>query len=239
MSLNDPEIVRRQYASEKGLAARSSLYVETTGAFAGDVAFDAIAEVSPERFLEVGCGPGWFSARVQRELGAAVIATDTSPRMLELATAEGFETQLADVQQLPFADGEFDAAAANWMLYHVPDVDRGLAELARVLRPGGRLVAITNGKDHLLELWRLVGAEDMRIGRHLAFDADNGAEQLERLFSRVQKLDCTGTVAISDRDAVVRYIESTEQWRPLAERVPERLEPFVARRSNFVFVADK
>ncbi|MDQ5820779.1 MAG: class I SAM-dependent methyltransferase [Actinomycetota bacterium] len=235
--MRDPAYVREQYASEEGLAARSSLYGETTGPFAGDVAFDAVAEASPGRMLEVGCGNGWFSARVQRELGVAVVAIDQSERMVELARVEGVDARVANVQALPFADGEFDLVAANWMLYHVADLDRGLAEISRVLTPGGRLVAITNGKDHLLELWRLVGAEETRLWRDVSFGAENGAEILARHFRDVELWDSSGTVVITGREAVVRYVESSKTWKHLADRVPARVDRFIARRSNVVFVA--
>ncbi len=238
--LRDPAYVREQYASEKGLVDRVSLYGKTTGPFAGDVAFEAVAEVAPRRLLEVGCGTGWFSSRVARELGAEVVATDQSEPMLELARAEGLDARMADVQALPFADGEFDCVAAHWMLYHVPDLDRGLAEIARVLGPGGRLVAITNGRDHLLELWELVGADELRISRDSAFGAENGAEVLARHFSTVEVRDARGTVEVQSREAVVRYLASSERWRPLLERIPADVDPpFVARRSNVVFVATK
>ena len=190
--------------------------------------------------VEVGCGPGWFSAAVQRELGAEVVAVDTSERMVELARAEGVDASVGDVQDLPFETGSFDGAAANWMLYHVPDVDRAAAELARVLRPGGRLVAITNGVDHLQEVWDLVDAMQQRRTREYPFGAENGGDVLRRHFGRVEMRDAGGTVTIDDRDAIVRYIGSTASWHAYADRIPERVDlPLVARRSNVVFVADK
>jgi SAM-dependent methyltransferase len=238
--MRDPRYVRNQYASEGGLTARAALYEETTGPFAGDVAFDAVAEVSPARMLEVGCGTGWFAARVQRELGAEVVAVDQSERMVELARAAGVDARVGDVEDLPFDDASFDCVAANWMLYHVPDLDQGLAEIARVLVPGGRLVAITNGKDHLLELWALVGAEDRRLGRDFSFGAENGADMLRRHFGTVERRDAGGTVTVREREPVVRYLRSMEAWAPLADNVPEDPAlPLVARRSNVVFVATR
>jgi ubiquinone/menaquinone biosynthesis C-methylase UbiE len=237
--LRDPTHVREQYASETNLVARASLYQETAGRFAGDVAFDAVAEVDPRRFLEVGCGTGWFAARVERELGAEVVAVDQSARMVELAGEAGIDARVGDVQELPFADGEFDCVAANWMLYHVSDLDRGLAEIARVLRGGGRLVAVTVGIDHLLELWDLVGAGEIRLARDLGFSAENGAEKLRRHFKHVETRDASGTVTIREREPIVRYVASSEVWRHLSRRVPERLdEPLVARTSVVVFVAE-
>lgn len=235
--VRDPAYVREQYARETNLAARASLYGETTGPFAGDVAFEAVAEVAPRRLLEVGCGTGWFAARVQRELGAAVVGVDQSARMVELARIEGIEAHVGDVQALRFADGSFDCVAANWMLYHVADLDRGLREIARVLSGTGRLVAITNGIDHLLELWQGVGLAEARTSRAFDFGAENGAAALAPHFQHVDVRDASGTVRIESRDAVVRYVESTA-WGEQAS-IPGRMDPFTARRSNVVFVADK
>jgi SAM-dependent methyltransferase len=237
--MREPAYVRRQYATESGLAARSSLYEETTGPFAGDVALEALVETAPRRVLEVGCGQGWFASRVA-EHGIDVVAIDLSERMVELSRERGVDARVADVQALPFADAEFDCVAANWMLYHVPDLDLGLREIARVLVREGRLVAATNGHDHLYELWSLVRAGEERLGRDLAFSAENGADALRRHFAHVEMRDARGTVTIRDRDAIVRYIGSMEAWNHLADRVPDTIAlPVVARRANVVFVADK
>ncbi len=158
--------------------------------------------------------------------------------MVQLARAAGVDARVGDVQELPFPDDEFDCAAANWMLYHVPALDRALAELARVLRPGGRLVAVTNGREHLLEVWRLVGAADGRLAREVTFSAENGADALERHFATVETRDAGGTATIRDPQAIGRYLRSIDTWAPFAERLPEQFDaPLVAKRSTVVFVA--
>lgn len=236
--LNRPDAVREQYESEVGLESRAALYDDITGPRPGDVAFEAVAEVRPKRFLEVGCGTGWFAAQVERELGATVHAIDQSARMVHLAREAGVDARVGDVQELPFADDEYDCVAANWMLYHVPELDRALAELDRVLRPGGRLVAVTNGRDHLLEVWRLVGAEDQRLTRRVTFSAENGYESLSRHFGKVEARDAGGTATIREPGQIARYLRSIAVWAPFADNLPARFEaPLVAKRATSVFVA--
>jgi len=233
--LNDPAYVQSQYVDELGLRARKAAYGEVTGTDARDVVFEAVAEARARRVLEVGCGEGEFAQRLVRELGVDVIALDQSPRMVELAVAGGVDARLGDVEDLPFADGSFDLAVAAWMLYHLPDLDRGLAELARVLKAGGRLVAVTNYEDHLHEMFALVGITRWE----LTFGGENGAELLHRHFDRVDRRDANGTVTFNDADAVRSYLASSEQIAHYADRVPRFAKPLVARRRPVVFVAEK
>lgn len=237
MSLSDPDIVREEYSTENGLRARASVYEGIAGPDAREAAFEAVRDAAPVRVLEVGCGWGEFAARIAEELGAEVVAIDQSPRMVELAREHGVDARVADVQELPFGDGEFDVAVANWMLYHVPELDRGLAELARVLRPGGRLVAATNSLDHLAELWALVGRD--RRDEPERFFSETAEEPLRNHFARVNRRDVVGTVTFPDADAVRGYVASSVAHKHLAEAVPELDGPLVATRHNTVFVADR
>jgi SAM-dependent methyltransferase len=233
--IDDPAAVREQYASELGLAARKSIYVDVTGPDARDIALQAVAEVGPRLILEVGCGEGELAERMFAELAADVVAIDQSERMVELARARGVDARVGDVQQLPFDDGVFDVVVAAWMLYHVPDLDRGVAELARVLRSGGRLVAVTNAADHLQEMLELAGVE----GWDFTFRAENGAEILGRQFGTVETRDASGTVTLNDANQIRGYMQSSIRLREWAERVPELDGPLVARRRPVVFVATK
>ena len=234
---HDPAVVRREYSSERGLEARRAAYRNAAGPDAREILFDAIREVAPRRYLEVGCGPGELSARVREELGAEVVAVDSSERMVELASERGVDARLGDVQDLQLPDEEFDCAVAAWMLYHVPDVERALSELARVLKPGGRLVAVTNYLDHLLELREFLGLPGSRSS---TFNGENGAELLGRYFARVEAHDAAGTVVFPDREAMLAYVvPSVALFESLPDEVPELREPLVVRRRPVVFVAEK
>ena len=239
MSLADPDIVGREYATEEGLATRASVYggEEFGEGDARRIALDAVAEVSPRRVLEVGCGRGEFAERIVTELGAAVVAVDQSERMVELTRVRGVDARVADAQALPFDDGEFDCVAANWMLYHLPGLDRALAEFTRVLRPAGRLVAATNSLDHLAELWRLVGRD--RWMEPERFFAETGEKALQPHFARIERRDVQGTAVFRDRAAVQRYVGASVAHKHLVGRVPQLDEPLVARTLNAVFIADR
>ena len=234
MRLDDPISVREEYATEEGLAGRKAAYRFAEGPDARQVAFEAVAESAPQRILEVGCGEGELAERCVRELGCEVIASDQSERMVELTRARRIDARVADVQDLPFRDGEFDCAIAAWMLYHVPDVDRALAELAGVLRPGGRLVAVTNSPEHLGELFDLVEKERLPT----TFSGDNGAELLRGHFSSVERRDAYGWIAFPDRNAAQSYVDASAQLLG-GSKLPEFEGPLRVRRAPVVFVADK
>lgn len=224
------EEVELQYATEDRLVARASVWVNEPGG-AVDFLLDAIAAERPRRVLDVGCGPGWHAARIAERTGAHVVAADQSPRMVELAAERGLEAVVADVQALPFEEGSFDCVLAAWMLYHVRDLDRGVAELARVLRPDGLLVATTNGAGHLSELLERLG----RAPFDMPFRRENGAEILGRSFGTVEQHDFTSRARFDDRDAVVRYAGSMTT----DVEVPAEVEPFEAHGEPTVFLARK
>jgi SAM-dependent methyltransferase len=236
-TLDDPAAVRDQYAREDNLRARQALYQETEGPDPRDVAFSAIAELVPRRVLEVGGGPGELSDRMTRELGADVSFVDISPRMVELARARGIaDARVGDVQDLPFGDGRFDLAVAAWMLFHVRDLDTGLEELARVLKPGGRLVAVTNAAEHLRELHQVISPG--RTVFELRFSRENGAEILRRHFASVDQRDVDGWVTVRDREKIVAYRNSLSGVDTRADLLPFAL-PLRIRRASTIFVATK
>ena len=93
------------------------------------------------RALDAACGTGRHAAHLAR-LGCTTTGVDQSDAMLDVARAKvpGATFVTGDLRALPFDDGAFDLAVVALALSHLPDPADGLAELARVLRPGGRLV---------------------------------------------------------------------------------------------------
>ena len=232
MRYDDPVHVQEQYEREDNLRARQGLYEETEGPNAADVLWQTLVEWKPRLVLEVGGGPGELAQRIQQELGASVAFVDSSPRMVELARARGVDAQVGDIQELAFADGTFDTVVAAWMLYHVPDLDRGLAEVARVLRPGGALIAVTNSVHHLSELRDLVAQPNLWAD---SFSRENGESHLGRHFAHIDRFDMETVVTVRDRQKLVAYCDS---MNVATQPVPEDVElPFVVHGRSSIFLA--
>nr|WP_235854322.1 class I SAM-dependent methyltransferase [Nonomuraea aridisoli] len=113
-----------------------------------------VGDVAGRRILDAGCGSGPLSAAL-RDRGANVTGIDASAGMLAIARrrlGDDVALQVVDVRDpLPFADGEFDDVVASLVLHYLEDWGPTLAEMRRVLKPGGRLIVSVNHPfvDHL------------------------------------------------------------------------------------------
>jgi SAM-dependent methyltransferase len=97
--------------------------------------------------LDIGCGEGYMARELARRGARHVTGADKSPALIAAAAEastglRGVAFREADVAQLPFPDAAFDLAMANHLLNDLADINEPLRELARVLRPGGRLVTL-------------------------------------------------------------------------------------------------
>ena len=214
-----------QYVDSANLEARAALHAAYG---AGGVpwfpwVFDRLLRLGGPRVLELGAGPGWLWRHNAERIPSRweVVVTDRSAGMLAEARAEleglpGFSFERVDAQDLPFPEGGFDVVVANHMLYHVPDLDRALAEIRRVLRPGGSLMAATNGTGHMAELGEVarrafppqLAREADRTREMTRFTLESGAERLGRFFEAVERVDASSRLVVPDAAPLVAYLAS-------------------------------
>ncbi|MER5794742.1 class I SAM-dependent methyltransferase [Streptomyces sp. NPDC001980] len=133
-------------------------------------------DVAGRRILDAGCGSGPLSAAL-RDRGAIVSGFDASAGMLELARrrlGDGADLQVADLgSPLPYADDTFDDAVASLVLHYLEDWGPALAELRRVLKPGGRLITSV---DHPFAI-NLMHRQAGREAEYQYFDTTNWTEE--------------------------------------------------------------
>jgi SAM-dependent methyltransferase len=207
--------LEEQYRTDVNLRARIELHqrFKTTKEDWHRWLFDRVAPPSGARILEVGCGPAEFWKQNLDRIDPSwqMTLSDQSAGMIEAAEnvlGDRAAYAVADVQDLPFADGSFDVVFAHHMLYHVEDRPKAFAEIRRVLVPGGILRAATNGRGHLDKLAALYAVD--LFARHAeAFGLETGPAQLEPFFSGVEVEHLDGELRVTEVEPVLAYIRSS------------------------------
>ncbi|HEY1829264.1 MAG TPA: class I SAM-dependent methyltransferase [Acidimicrobiales bacterium] len=236
-----------QYATEGNLSLRQRLWdiSERRPPFSLHSWVIGLARLSGgERVLDVGCGNGRYLELVD------AVGLDRSPGMLSSARARTKGPLVAgDAACLPLANDTFDVALALHMLYHVPDRGAAAHELRRVVRPGGVLIAVTNGRAtqrELVELFEEVVGGGWRWERpaESAFSLENGGPQLQAAFERVEVVTCpSGRILITDAGAVGDYLQSMRdfyeaqigaRWDDLIDAVVDRVAATIGAEGAFV-----
>lgn len=194
-----------------------ALYTEPKRNFYATV-LNQIEWTGNEVVIDVGCGSGGYTADVQ-ERSARYIAGDLSFGMA--ASVPTQDRLVLDVQALPFAPQQADVVLANHMLYHVPDKTAALQAIAQVLKPDGRLIATTNSRHSMQEMYQLLdqAARILNLETHftdlrtaLAFNTENGEEILGRVFSRVKHIRLDGAFVFPKPAPLLAYINSMSEW---------------------------
>lgn len=136
------ELVRQQFT--KTAAAFGDYALAARGVEAGKL-IGMVRAGERDRAVDVACGPGTLALRFAPEV-SWICGVDLTPAILGRARTAAFQQgienmnfAIGDAQHLPFADGSLDIAITSYALHHMPDAPSAIAEMARVLRPGGRL----------------------------------------------------------------------------------------------------
>ncbi|MDX1686726.1 MAG: nitroreductase family protein [Candidatus Promineifilaceae bacterium] len=222
---DEQERVLQQYRTQDNLATRIRTHERYSVPQVDfiDWVLDRISWRGDEAVLDAGSGAGAYLEAAGRRAGR-IIAGDLSLGMLRDLAPTGAPRVNLDAQRLPLAGEAVDVVLANHMLYHVPDREAAVGEFARVLRPGGRLLAGTNSARSMAELEELgaragaaLGARDaMALNASISFTLENGADLLSRYFDRVTRHDLPGALVFPEPQPVIDYLASMrERYVPL------------------------
>lgn len=254
-------LTTRMYADDGPLGVRirtHELYTQPKMDFTAWV-LDLVPWQGDETVLDIGCGSGVYVVPICRHLtrGGRLLCGDLSFGMLAVAAALMTRTSASrfngDAVSLPLADGSCDLVLANHMLYHVPDIERAVAEAHRVLKPGGYLVAATNARDSMRGFVSLVVDACLATGHAIdatdpptvgRFSLANGHSLVGAVFRQVKMHQFDSALVFPNADPVVAYIDSMRPgigpllpsafpWEEMLREAAKRVEAVIDRQGEY------
>lgn len=212
-----------------------------------------------EWVLDMGCGPGGLLIEMARrqptQSWGALVGFDLSPGMVMKASRSAANLPVrfyvGDAQDFPLSSGWFDVVMARHMLYHVPDIDRAVAEAARVLRPGGQFLALTNSADTMPELWELRRRAASRFPRAMLsqepphrFTLENATDILSPHLRDLEIHILPGTLRFPTAEPLMAYFASMRslimesehaesEWQAVLAYVHEEVAAVITREGRF------
>lgn len=172
------------------------------------------------KILELGSGLGTLWSENQDRISSAweITLSDMFAPMLEKTKANlrninhPFHFQVIDIQKIPYPDNTFDVVIANHLLYLVPNIKKAVAEVARVLKPGGAFLASTSGSNYMKELEDLLVESRLPVHKEYtsySFSLENGKNFLVPFFSEIKLFKNQGGLLVTEAEPLANYILST------------------------------
>lgn len=223
--INNISVVKQQYATANNLDTRISIHdkYSTNSLGFGNWIFSNYRIDKGAKVLELGCGTGnmWKNRESVICACSKIILSDFSEGMVAAAkdnigNYDNIEYKVLDIQEIPYEDATFDVVIANMMLYHVPDIDKGLTEVRRVLKREGHFYCATYGEHGIIEyLSKLLSAYGVEDNISKNFTLQNGYKILSKTFSKIEKKEYIDSLAVTNIDDMVDYIYSLSSMTSL------------------------
>ena len=216
---NEETNIIEQYKNAKNLNDRIRLHEKYSTNKQGwfNWLFEKIDFSKVNRLLELGCGNGklWQENKINLR-NREIFLSDISEGMVEEVRnklGSDFNCIVADAEKIPFKDAYFDSIIANHVLFYLNDLNQGLKEISRVLKPNGVLYCSTYGKSHMKEITDIVQSFDSRINLsnhslYEVFGLENGESILKKYFTNVQRMDYHDSLEITESKPLIDYIMS-------------------------------
>ena len=210
------------------------------------------------RILELGCGSGalWQKNHARVPAGWKMVLSDLSMQMVKTARSGvrdlqlNFEFAIFDSQALPFAGESFDAVLAIGLLDYLPNLQKALSEVRRVLRPAGQIFASAGSRQHLHELQNLlrpyVARERAQVigGEEARFGLENGEQSLAPFFRDLTRHDYQSSMTFHEAQPILNYVFSESEIissMNLAQvsSFTHKVKGYIAKHGEFSVTVDK
>ncbi len=215
---NDSAAVKKQYQSADKLKTRISIHSKysTNKQGFGNWITSHYQIRDGMSVLELGCGTGdmWVDQGTIISRCSRFVLSDFSGGMLNkaketLRNQSGIEYRTIDIQDIPFENHSFDVVIANMMLYHVPDLQKGLREVKRVMKENGTFYSATYGENGMMEyIYSLFPEISLQNRVNCVFTLQNGEEKLRLVFSDIRRFMYEDSLAVTNVEDMVDYIFS-------------------------------
>lgn len=238
--------IKEQYKNDKNLNLRSNLHSYNINKVDWDKwCFNQIDFKKNSNILELGCGSGKFWRKNEEKIDASlgITLSDFSKSMLKIAKAKlkdssyNFNFEEINAENIPYDDDTFDIVLAQHMIYFVPDIEKALSEIKRVLKPGGIFYVTANSCESMKELNELVNNFDSNSGLNsngysTRFELENGEKILKKYFKNVDVEVLNGKIIVNDPKPVVEYKASTIQGTSIL--VGDKKKEFTRYLQNYI-----
>ncbi len=205
------------YRTDANLRIRQETHAKFTVGLPLEDLVDNALQLEPLKdLLDVGTANGAFPIRL-RQAGhkGRLVGLDFSSGMIEQAKSNStnIEFIVGNAMELPFPNHSFDVITARHMLYHVPDINKALLEIKRVLKPDGRFLALTNADGYLQDYWRVIR---MVLGKNSAFQGFLEEHSHPKYFHSDLLQQIKNVFGQVHLEVVDQFLEFTDVTAPMA-----------------------